>query len=117
MGEQDKKRAQTEQVSVEVVNNLLEENLTDKQKERCADISGMTIVVEPSERANAIPKGKSPISAIAAGSVGRNPEVIDVHGSQRVEETETTEELNRKEAEEKRRIAEMPSPKDDENNR
>ena len=102
----DERRKNTQACRVEVVQN---ENVP-----QVVDVSGMVINAVTPYRNNEIPGSRDAIDATEAVTIGKDGTfAVDVHGPKKVEKTETTQEMEAREAAEKKRIAEMPSPRED----
>lgn len=102
----DERRKNTEECRVVV--------MQDKEVPKTVDVSGMVINAVTPYRNNEIPGSRDAIDAIEAVTIGKDGTfAVDVHGPKKVEKTETTQEMEAREAAEKKRIAEMPSPRED----
>lgn len=102
----EERRKKTEECSVEIV--------SDEKVRKEVNVSGIVINANPKDRNNQMPTGRSSIDATNAVTIGKEGTfAIDVHGPQKLESTITTAEQRAQEAAEKKRIADMPSPRED----
>ena len=114
MENDNKKNQPTEEVTVIIVDGL-EENLTEEELSRCGtpDVAHMDIV--PSKKINEHGNNGDAIiipDAAEMDKKGKNPQHVTKNGVKKVISTKTTQQQLEEEAAEKKRIAEMPSPSD-----
>ena len=114
MENDNKKNISTDEATVIIVDGL-EGNLTEIQLNRCGtpDVAHMDIV--PSKKINEHGENGDAIvisDATQMDKTGKKPQHITKDGVKKVVSTKTTQQQLEEEAAEKRRIAEMPSPSD-----
>lgn len=115
MENDNKKNKPTEEATVIIVDGLIG-NITDEQMKRCGtpDVAHMSVV--PSKKINEHGNNGDAIVISDAAEMdkkGQKPQHVTKDGVQQVVATKTTKEQRADEAAEKKRIAEMPSPSDD----
>ena len=109
------KNYQTEEATVVIVDGL-RGNITDEQLSRCGtpDVAHMDVV--PSKKVNEHGVNGDAVVISDATEMDRNgqkPQHITKDGVKQVVSTKTTKQQEAEEVAEKKRIAEMPSPVDD----